>query len=123
MLVTYLAFFHNSYTFSVKKRVLSELDCNPLADEQVAKKHGLPPASVYIWRKNKKTIEEAAVDEDLRQRHRCPGAGRKPALSKDNEDFFMDWIMDERAKRNIVRRSAVQCCTRELARQQGSGQL
>ncbi|CAM9514089.1 unnamed protein product, partial [Heterosigma akashiwo] len=53
------------------------------------------------------------------QRHRCPGAGRKPALSKDNEDLLMDWIMEERAKRNIVRRSAVQCYARELARQQG----
>ncbi len=81
----------------------------------MAKKHGLPPASVRIWRKNKKTIEEAAVDEDLRQRHRCPGAGRKPALSKDNEDLLMDWIMEEGAERNIVRRSAVQC----FARQQG----
>ena len=68
-------FFHNSYTFSAKKRVLSELDCNSSAVQQVAKKHGLPPASVHIWRKNKKTIEEAAVDEDLRQRYRCPGAG------------------------------------------------
>ena len=49
-------FFRNSYTFSLKKRVLSELDCNSSADEQVAKKHGLPPASVRIWRKNKKTL-------------------------------------------------------------------
>ena len=31
----------------------------------------------------------------------------------------MDWIMEERAKRNIVRRSAVQCYARKLTRQQG----
>ena len=103
MLVTYHPdFFHNSYTFSVKKRVLSELDCNSSA-EQVTKKHGLSLASIRNRRTNKKTIiEEAAVDEDLCQRHCCPGAGRKPALSKDNEDLLMDWIMEEGAKRNIL---------------------
>jgi len=76
---------YHGYTSVNKLQIVSECQTTPL--ESVAKKYNIPPSTLRNWRK-----KNNAGEKILKGSKRCKGGGRKPILSKEEEEGLVEWV-------------------------------